>query len=190
MEEFPGVLFHEATVGGRRAVLVDGPEVWDAVCAIRSGRGAEPELTRRDAQPGDRRAVRARGHDAVEVVERRDLVSLPDEEVLALGAQEGRVVATLNIGDFVALDARWKADGRNHAGLVLVPTRAFPLPDKAVGRRPRRGTGLAGSHAHGSPRSQDLLVLGATVLMPARAGGRISCLQARTFVRPGVGAIF
>ncbi|MPY92417.1 MAG: hypothetical protein GEV08_04905 [Acidimicrobiia bacterium] len=70
--------------------------------------------------------LRGRGHDAVAVTEQADLVSLPDEVLLAVAAAERRVLVTLNIGDFAALDAAWAAQGREHAGLVFLTTSAFP----------------------------------------------------------------
>lgn len=67
-----------------------------------------------------------RGVDAVSVSRRADLVHVPDEDVLAFAARERRVLVTLNIGDFAALDAAWRASGRVHAGIVFVAYAAFP----------------------------------------------------------------
>lgn len=77
--------------------------------------------------------VRARGHDAVAIVERPDAISLPDDEVLALGTGEGRVVVTLNIADLVLLDAAWTSQSRSHAGLLLLGTATFPQDRTFVG---------------------------------------------------------
>lgn len=41
--EHPGIAFHDGATG-RRATLVGGPDVWEVVRALRSARGAEPEL--------------------------------------------------------------------------------------------------------------------------------------------------
>src|SRR5436309_426085 len=70
--------------------------------------------------------LRARGHDVVAVVEDVSLISLPDDDLLATAADAQRALVTANIKDFVPLDQRWRASGRNHAGIVLVPTNAFP----------------------------------------------------------------
>ena len=43
--------------------------------------------------------LRQRGRDAYAITERSDLVGLPDEQVLGLGADEDRVLVTLNIAD-------------------------------------------------------------------------------------------
>jgi len=43
MHEHPGVTFRNGPTG-RRASLVGGPDVWEIIRAVRSARGAEPEL--------------------------------------------------------------------------------------------------------------------------------------------------
>ncbi len=77
--------------------------------------------------------LRARGHDAQAIVERADLVQLPDDQVLALAAGEQRVLVTLNIADFSTLGARWMSQGRVHAGLMLLSTATFPQDRSFVG---------------------------------------------------------
>ncbi len=42
-----------------------------------------------------------------------------DEDLLAIATAERRAVVTENVADFTALGARWSADGRAHAGIVL-----------------------------------------------------------------------
>jgi len=66
------------------------------------------------------RQLRGRGLDAEAVAARPDLVGRADEHVLAVAATEGRCLVTANIADFAALDASWRADGREHAGILLV----------------------------------------------------------------------
>lgn len=44
MAEHPGVAFRAGPTG-RRAALAGGPDVWEVVRAVRSARGAEPDLT-------------------------------------------------------------------------------------------------------------------------------------------------
>lgn len=77
--------------------------------------------------------LRDRGHEVYAIAERADLVALPDDEVLALGAVERRIVVTLNIGDFAILDGRWRSQGRTHGGLSYVATSAFPQDRAFVG---------------------------------------------------------
>ena len=43
MEEHPGVVFRDGPIG-RRAALIGGPDVWEAIRAVRSARSAEPDL--------------------------------------------------------------------------------------------------------------------------------------------------
>ncbi|MGH9116896.1 MAG: hypothetical protein ACRD0A_03145 [Acidimicrobiales bacterium] len=43
MAEHPGVVFRDGSTG-RRAALASGPDVWEVVRAVKSARGAEPEL--------------------------------------------------------------------------------------------------------------------------------------------------
>lgn len=43
-----------------------------------------------------------------------------DEDLLLIAADEKRVLVTFDAGDFAALSRRWAAEGRSHAGLVLV----------------------------------------------------------------------
>lgn len=77
--------------------------------------------------------LRHRGLDVVAVVEEAELRSLPDQEVLEHAAEQSRVLVTRNIDDFARLDARWRADGRHHQGLVMVTERAFPQDRDLIG---------------------------------------------------------
>ena len=60
-------------------------------------------------------------------------MALPDEEILAAAATQGRAFVTANIKDFTPLDRRHRASGRTHAGLVLVSTKAFPQDRAFIG---------------------------------------------------------
>ena len=44
---------------------------------------------------------------------------ISDEDQRAYAASQGRAILTFNIGDFIALDAEWKQNGRRHAGIIL-----------------------------------------------------------------------
>jgi hypothetical protein len=46
---------------------------------------------------------------------------ISDEDQLAYAAQDGRAFLTFNVDEFYALDASWKAAGRQHAGIILSP---------------------------------------------------------------------
>jgi len=69
--------------------------------------------------------LRAKGHDALAVVDDPALISLPDDQILAHASTAGRALVTANIKDFVPLDAQYRAAGQAHAGLVLISTKAF-----------------------------------------------------------------
>lgn len=79
------------------------------------------------------RRLRDRGVDAVAVVENGSLVGASDEDVLEWAASERRRVVTANIADFVVLTRKWQAAGRDHAGIVYLPNRAFPQNRSYIG---------------------------------------------------------
>ena len=72
------------------------------------------------------RQLRNKGYDVISAVADLALVGLPDDQVLAYATAEGRALVTANIKDFVPLDARYRAAGQSHAGLILVSTKTFP----------------------------------------------------------------
>jgi Domain of unknown function (DUF5615) len=65
--------------------------------------------------------LRERGLDAEAVVERSDLVEKSDSEILDSANRDGRAVVTNNIKDFRPIAAERLAEGRGHAGVILVP---------------------------------------------------------------------
>lgn len=67
-----------------------------------------------------------KGHDVISVVADPALVALPDDQILAYAATEGRVLVTANIKDFMPLDGRYRAAGQPHPGLILVSAKTFP----------------------------------------------------------------
>ena len=68
----------------------------------------------------------AKGHDVRAVVASPLFAGLPDEEILIGAAEAGRALVTANIKDFMPIDARYRATGRTHAGLIMVSTKTFP----------------------------------------------------------------
>ena len=70
--------------------------------------------------------LRERGIDVQAVLERRELVTYPDEALLELATREQRILVTKTVVDFSPLSQQWAADGRSHSGLVLVSTKTFP----------------------------------------------------------------
>jgi hypothetical protein len=69
---------------------------------------------------------RRNGHDAQAAAANPGLTGLSDEELLIGAAEAGRSFVTANIKDFVPLDARYRAAGRSHAGLILLSSKTFP----------------------------------------------------------------
>ena len=68
----------------------------------------------------------AKGHDVRAVVATPVFAGLPDEEILIGAAEAGRALVTANIKDFMPIDARYRATGRTHAGLIMVASKTFP----------------------------------------------------------------
>jgi hypothetical protein len=66
--------------------------------------------------------LREAGHDVVAVAERDDLLGQSDRVIFETASSEGRAVVTNNIKDFRPLAAEWWAQGRIHAGLILLPS--------------------------------------------------------------------
>ena len=70
--------------------------------------------------------LRTKGHDVQAVVADPSFASLPDDQILSHAAATGRALVTANIKDFMPLDARYRAAGQAHAGLILVSAKTFP----------------------------------------------------------------
>ena len=66
--------------------------------------------------------LRQAGYDVDAVAGREDLVGRSDRIVLEVACSEGRAMATSNIKDFRPLAAERLAQGRVHAGLILLPS--------------------------------------------------------------------
>jgi Domain of unknown function (DUF5615) len=68
--------------------------------------------------------LRSKGHDVLAVVTDPALLALPDDQVLA-HATTGRTLVTANIKDFMPLDAKYRAAGQAHAGLIFISSKTF-----------------------------------------------------------------
>ena len=66
--------------------------------------------------------LRQAGYDVDAVAGREDLVGRSDRMIVEVACSEGRAVVTNNIKDFRPLAAEWLAQGRVHAGLILLPS--------------------------------------------------------------------
>lgn len=65
-------------------------------------------------------ALRERGHDVRSADEERALDGSPDEELLALAAQESRILVTFDVKDFPGIVQRWSEAQRAHAGCMIL----------------------------------------------------------------------
>lgn len=66
--------------------------------------------------------LRQAGCDVEAVADRSDLVGRSDRFILEVASNEGRAVITNNVKDFRPIAAEWLAQGRVHAGLILLPS--------------------------------------------------------------------
>jgi hypothetical protein len=90
-----------------------------------------------------------RGHDVRTLDQEPELEGLDDEDVLALVAEDGRILVTHNVADFPEILREWAAGGRSHAGVMLVygvGHSEFGLIVRGIERwlelRPRQGDWL------------------------------------------------
>jgi Domain of unknown function (DUF5615) len=65
-------------------------------------------------------ALRDLGHDVVAAGDHPELDGSDDESLLRLATEQGRVMVTHNVRDFVPIVVEWGTTGRAHAGCVLV----------------------------------------------------------------------
>ena len=65
-------------------------------------------------------ALRANGHDVRAADEERELDGWADETLLALAADEERVMVTFDVKDFPDIARRWAEAARSHAGCAIV----------------------------------------------------------------------
>ncbi|MBI4729660.1 MAG: DUF5615 family PIN-like protein [Acidobacteria bacterium] len=66
--------------------------------------------------------LRGEGHDVLALSEHPELEGLSDPEVLALAAEQARILVTRNSRDFAPLLREWAEARRHHAGCVLIWT--------------------------------------------------------------------
>lgn len=68
------------------------------------------------------RELRGRGADVDAVTERPELIGASDEHLMEQAMQEDRAVITNNLRHFRPIAAHRLAQGRQHAGLILLPS--------------------------------------------------------------------
>lgn len=69
-------------------------------------------------------ALQKRGHDVLSLASDAALGALDDPRVLALAAEQDRILVTRNSRDFAPLLREWGEAGRHHAGCILIWTLA------------------------------------------------------------------
>lgn len=67
-------------------------------------------------------ALEAQGHDVLALAANLRLSALDDPEVLALAADQDRILVTRNCRDFAPLLREWAEAGRSHSGCILIWT--------------------------------------------------------------------
>lgn len=98
--------------------------------------------------------LRARGHDAVAIVEVPELRNVSDAEVFAAAQREQRAVVTENVPDFVPIANEHDAGGQAHYGLVLVHPSKYPRGNpRVIGEMVAAVDALASRYPAGDPTS-------------------------------------
>jgi hypothetical protein len=69
--------------------------------------------------------LRRRGHDAVSAHEVEGLGSASDDRIVGFAVVERRAVVTENVPDFVRIDGEYRAQGRDHFGMLLTSNQGF-----------------------------------------------------------------
>lgn len=77
--------------------------------------------------------LRGRGHDVCAVTERPELRGLPDSDLFEHVQRERRALVTYNREDYLALDRRYRSEGRDHHGIVILHPRRFPQGGDSAG---------------------------------------------------------
>ena len=78
------------------------------------------------------RALRARGVDVTTALD-EGMIERSDSEHLDYATAQGRVLYTFNVGDFYRLHISYLAQGKSHAGIILVRQQRY-----SVGEQMRR----------------------------------------------------
>jgi hypothetical protein len=73
--------------------------------------------------------LRARGVDVLTVYE-AGLLGQDDETQLTFAASQQRVLYTFNVGDFCRLHGEFLQDGREHAGIIVVPRQQYSVGEQ------------------------------------------------------------
>ena len=77
--------------------------------------------------------LRSRGFDVEAVEELPELRGSSDLDLFEHARREEQAIVTYNRDDFLALDRRFRAEGRDHHGIVILSHRRFPQGEGTTG---------------------------------------------------------
>lgn len=77
-------------------------------------------------------ALRADGHD-VQATGDVGLSGTSDEELLVIALEQGRVLVTNNVADFVPIEREWAAGGDVHQGIIYTSDGSVPRAVNQMG---------------------------------------------------------
>jgi hypothetical protein len=97
--------------------------------------------------------LRERALDVEAVSERSDLAEAPDREIMEAAWREERAVVTNNVKDFRLIAVERLADGRGHAGLILLPSNRSRRRD-STGAIADAIEGVMRAHPDGIPDAE------------------------------------
>ncbi|MCZ7569437.1 MAG: DUF5615 family PIN-like protein [Ardenticatenaceae bacterium] len=75
------------------------------------------------------RGLQARGIDVITVLE-AGMSEQDDRAQLAYAAAQGRVLYTFNVGHFYQLHSEYLAQGKSHAGIILVYRQRYSIGEQ------------------------------------------------------------
>lgn len=70
--------------------------------------------------------LRDRGHDVDAVLERDELIGLPDPDQFAIAQQDERTFVSEDVSDYMPLHMHYSSSGQPHHGLVFTTNAKFP----------------------------------------------------------------
>jgi len=78
-----------------------------------------------DIPPAVAVGLRSAGHDVVAVSGDASLEVLEDHQLLRLATQQGRMLVTFNVADFIEFARTYASSRQDHEGIILVHSRSF-----------------------------------------------------------------
>ncbi len=75
--------------------------------------------------------LRLRGVDVTIAVD-EGRTGLPDNEQLDYATEQGRVICTCNLRDFIPLHTNYVTQGKAHGGIILIHQQRFSIGEQAL----------------------------------------------------------